>query len=197
MDRDEPKKVICKPLEKRCCDNCGIRPYCNMPADERVDPDYQNKRDDLEIFLKTCDTCLRRFDCFYRFKNDRNICDKWVGDKSMFTFFSKTDIPAISKEIADYCKNDMVSVPKAYNNITNPDHYTAGRKYEPRKVIEDWGLNFYTGNVVKYISRAGRKGGSMTNAIEDLKKAAQYLEWEIERLEKLSENKDNEQEVSK
>lgn len=66
-----------------------------------------------------------------------------------------------------------------YDNISNPDHYTAGRKYEPRKVIMDWDLNFYLGNVVKYISRAGRKG----DALLDLMKAKQYLEWEIERLE--------------
>ena len=68
---------------------------------------------------------------------------------------------------------------EVFDNISNPDHYTGGRKYEPRKVIADWGLNFYLGNTVKYISRAGRKG----DALEDLKKAAQYLEWEIERLE--------------
>ena len=42
----------------------------------------------------------------------------------------------------------------------------------------------YTGNAVKYISRAGRKG----SAVEDLRKAIQYLEWEIERLEEKEEN---------
>ena len=36
--------------------------------------------------------------------------------------------------------------------ISNPSHYTEGRKYEPRKVIEDWDLDFYLGNAVKYIS---------------------------------------------
>lgn len=66
-----------------------------------------------------------------------------------------------------------------FDPITGPVHYLDGRKYEPRKVIEDWDLNFYLGNVVKYVSRAGRKG----DAVEDLRKAKQYLEWEIERLE--------------
>ena len=65
-----------------------------------------------------------------------------------------------------------------YDKIKNPSHYCADREYEPRKVIEDWGLNFYLGNVVKYISRAGRKG----SALEDLEKAQQYLMWEIERV---------------
>ena len=62
--------------------------------------------------------------------------------------------------------------------ISNPDHYIKGRKYEPRKVIEDWELDFYLGNALKYIARAGRKD----NAIEDLEKAKQYLDFEIEKL---------------
>ena len=63
--------------------------------------------------------------------------------------------------------------------IARPAHYIDGRKYEPRKVIRDWDLNFNLGNAVKYISRAGRKGSAM----EDLRKAKQYLEFEIEELE--------------
>lgn len=66
------------------------------------------------------------------------------------------------------------------NPITRPAHYIDGREYEPRKVIEDWALGFHLGNALKYISRAGRKG----DAAEDLRKAVQYLEWEIERLER-------------
>lgn len=46
------------------------------------------------------------------------------------------------------------------------------------KSLSTGGLGFYLGNTVKYISRAGRKG----DAVEDLEKAKQYLEWEIERL---------------
>lgn len=63
--------------------------------------------------------------------------------------------------------------------ISSPDHYCKGRKYEPRKVIHDWGLNFNLGNAVKYISRAGRKN----DILEDLMKARQYLDFEIEELE--------------
>lgn len=64
--------------------------------------------------------------------------------------------------------------------IASP-HYTEGRIYEPRKVIHDWGLNFNLGNVVKYVSRAGRKEGE--DALIDLQKARQYLEFEIEEIE--------------
>jgi hypothetical protein len=66
-----------------------------------------------------------------------------------------------------------------FNKIFNPPHYTEDRKYEPIAVIEDWELNFHLGNVLKYISRAGRKG----EELEDLKKARWYLDRYIKTLE--------------
>jgi hypothetical protein len=66
-----------------------------------------------------------------------------------------------------------------FNKIFNPPHYTEDRKYEPIAIIEDWELNFHLGNVLKYISRAGRK----ENEIEDLKKARWYLDRYIKKLE--------------
>ena len=65
------------------------------------------------------------------------------------------------------------------NIISHPSHYTDGRKYEPKDVIRDWGLNFNLGSAVKYISRAGRKD----DIVVDLKKAKQFLEFEIDALE--------------
>lgn len=68
------------------------------------------------------------------------------------------------------------------NDVVNhPAHYTDG-KIEVIDFIEDKGLNFHRGNVVKYISRAGKKDPA--KEIEDLKKAVWYLNREIGRLEK-------------
>ena len=64
----------------------------------------------------------------------------------------------------------------------SPGHYKDGKKYETIEVIEDWGLNFNLGNVVKYIGRNGLKPGE--DQIEGLKKAAFYLNREICKLEK-------------
>lgn len=64
------------------------------------------------------------------------------------------------------------------NIISHPSHYCYS-KYEPKDVIRDWGLNFNLGSTVKYIARAGRKD----DIIQDLKKARQFLEFEIEYLE--------------
>ena len=63
--------------------------------------------------------------------------------------------------------------------ISHPPHYVDGRKYEPKDVIRDWNLNFNLGSAVKYISRAGRKD----DIIQDLKKAKQFIDFEIEALE--------------
>ena len=58
--------------------------------------------------------------------------------------------------------------------VNHPDHYGGEENtYEAIKVIEAWDLGFHLGNVVKYISRAGKK---TKNTSEDLKKAKWYLE---------------------
>ena len=52
--------------------------------------------------------------------------------------------------------------------ISHPDHYGGDTVYEAIKVNEAGDLGFHLGNVVKYISRAGKK---TKNTNEDLKKA--------------------------
>jgi len=64
--------------------------------------------------------------------------------------------------------------------VNHPTHYHPGT-YEAIKVINAWGLGFSLGNVIKYISRAGRKNSS--NELEDLKKAQWYLNSVIKDLE--------------
>jgi hypothetical protein len=64
--------------------------------------------------------------------------------------------------------------------VNHPAHYGgADNPYEAIKVIEAWDLDFSLGNAVKYIARAGKKAG--VSDIEDLTKAAWYLNREIER----------------
>ena len=60
--------------------------------------------------------------------------------------------------------------------VNHPSHYNSG-KIEAIDVIEDWGLNFSLGCVVKYICRADYKG----TTIQDLEKASWYLNREINR----------------
>lgn len=66
------------------------------------------------------------------------------------------------------------------NLVDHPAHYGgADNPYEAIKVIEAWGLDFCLGNVVKYISRAGKKSDKI---VEDLEKAQWYLQRRIQQL---------------
>lgn len=57
-----------------------------------------------------------------------------------------------------------------------PDYYN-DTKFSPFDVIDDWGLNFYLGNAVKYIKRAGKKANN--SRLQDLKKIREYIDHEI------------------
>ena len=71
--------------------------------------------------------------------------------------------------------------------VHNPSHYKSGG-IEAIDVIEAFELGFHLGNVVKYVLRAGRKG----DALEDLEKAAWYLDREIDKLETQAELEERE-----
>ena len=77
--------------------------------------------------------------------------------------------PASSKQEGESVKPDMVN---------HPPHYTVGG-VETIDFIEAKGLNYHLGQVIKYVSRAGKKG----DALQDLQKARWYLNREIARVE--------------
>jgi hypothetical protein len=58
-------------------------------------------------------------------------------------------------------------------------HYKQFGEIQPWNVIAAWGLGFFDGNVLRYISRWRHKGG-----VEDLKKARHYIDKLIELEEK-------------
>lgn len=59
-----------------------------------------------------------------------------------------------------------------HDPVHNPSHYQQGG-YETWDVIAAWNLDYFLGNVVKYVSRAGKKDPDKT--LEDLEKARAYL----------------------
>lgn len=68
--------------------------------------------------------------------------------------------------------------------VSHPSHYLASSGIEAIDAIEAWNLGkgFNRGNAIKYICRAGLKNPN--TEIEDLEKAAWYINREIERLKK-------------
>jgi len=62
--------------------------------------------------------------------------------------------------------------------VNHPPHYNQGN-IEVIDAIEDWGLDFNSGNVVKYVARHQHKA----EPLEDLKKARWYLDRIIKGIE--------------
>jgi len=76
---------------------------------------------------------------------------------------------------------DRVPDPKSDDPVNHPAHYTAHPSgVECIQITEHMGFNL--GNAVKYVWRAGEKG----DAVEDLLKAAWYIDREIKRLSRQS-----------
>ena len=84
------------------------------------------------------------------------------------------DVPTRAQEELEYIENNKTK----HEAINHPDYYK-GNGIEAIDVIEAWNLDFCLGNTVKYIARCGKKSNKV---IEDLKKAAWYLNREIERM---------------
>lgn len=91
----------------------------------------------------------------------------------------------------EYSKKVLDNMPKWTNIISpteqpsaiRPEHYGgADSTYEVFKVLEAWGLDkdFYLGNVIKYVARAGKKNSATYK--EDLQKALVYLQRRIDQI---------------
>lgn len=63
--------------------------------------------------------------------------------------------------------------------VKHPNHYAHPSGIEVIEITRY--ESFLRGNILKYILRAPYKN----DELEDLKKAMQYLQWEIERVEKI------------
>ena len=107
---------------------------------------------------------------------------------------SDTDSLGASHMVFSYCSFDHGECPHAGRKpetVAHPDHYT-WRGTECKEIIEAMteGLNgieaYYMGNIIKYLYRYPKKG----TLIQDLRKAAQYVEFLLEHFEKMEENDD-------
>lgn len=101
--------------------------------------------------------------------------DRWDNGQSSLT---DKELKAMTdNEFLDLIEHDK---PANTDAINHPAYYTDG-KIEVSDFIADKNLNFFRGNVVKYVARAGKKDSS--KEVEDLKKAQWYIGREIERVE--------------
>ena len=130
-----------------------------------------------------------------------NECDNWEKRKKMleengwhpsathdgfyFKYKNGENGYVDKKSFINMSDNDFLEFIEHYHlpktdAINHPAYYTDG-KIEVSDFIADKNLNFFRGNVVKYVTRAGKKDPS--KEVEDLKKAQWYINREIERVE--------------
>lgn len=81
-------------------------------------------------------------------------------------------------ETYDDAEQEQLEHVEKRETVNHPDYYKHGG-IEAIDAIEAWELGFNLGNVVKYIARAGHK---TADGLQDLKKAAWYLDREIKRI---------------
>ncbi len=92
--------------------------------------------------------------------------------------------PRIKELSAGAALKEATASVGVYETVNHPPHYGGDTTYEVVKVIDAWGLDkdAYLFSAIKYIARMGKKPG--IKPIEDLKKAAFYLNRRISLLEK-------------
>lgn len=73
--------------------------------------------------------------------------------------------------------DDMLHPPMASDRQEGGAHYLDGPRLQPWDIVAMYGLDFYEGNILKYLLR--RKG----NRLEDMKKLRHYADKQIELLE--------------
>ena len=81
-------------------------------------------------------------------------------------------------------KDPIFTLPKPLPDdpVNHPSHYTMYHGLEIIDLTEQ--MNFNKGNAVKYIARAGFKGGP-EKEVEDLEKARWYISRELERIKQI------------
>ena len=93
--------------------------------------------------------------------------------------YNKLGKPDIKGKLCDNYKDRIVDLSEG----PRPEYYGGkDNQYEVFKVLEAWELDkdFYLGNVIKYVARAGKKNKFKEK--EDLQKALVYLQRRIDSL---------------
>ena len=117
------------------------------------------------------DRCISTADVFFPIEyllnnfDEIESIDNTYGNLSYSfkTFVRKDNCKTVSKAYSDPVSG--------HDAVKNPSHY-CGTKYQVINFVEDWGLGYCLGNVVKYICRAGKKYvGDKQKELQDLKKA--------------------------
>lgn len=186
MDIEEKRKYIRDFCEDKNCSECPLEKLtrnftlkCDVLSDTTVNTLYRY------LVKDNVNTCVV---CGAEIPEGRQVCpDCEIGDGCDNCAFA---LKEPDEEPCNKCKNNILMDDPRYKTAPinwKPEGYIApdpikpeyynDTKITPFDVIDDWGLNFYLGNAVKYIKRAGKKAGN--SRLQDLKKIREYIDHEI------------------
>lgn len=167
---------LCLPhaLEEQRQRHAGEKPEPARQTEPQAEPE-DKKENEMGSKTAECKTCKRELNEGERvYKGDCKECrSKGVRPRAPR---KPKAIPLPERPAGD---KNMKKTAKQPDMVDHPPHYNQG-KIEVADFIEDQGLDFFAGNVVKYVIRAPHKN----NALEDLKKARWYLDRLITQREK-------------
>lgn len=148
-----------------------LLPYCNRVYLTWVDKEFEH-----------VDTYFPNLFNMPEWKSESSgDIKQYNGVRYQFCTFVREKESTMSSET-----NITIDLKNDFDDVTRPKHYTDG-KIEVIDYIEDKNLGFCLGNVVKYVSRAGKKHSAdksdKEKMIQDLKKAQWYLSRRIMEIE--------------
>lgn len=113
-----------------------------------------------------CEHFLKGTICKLGYLQDGN--EKCIGYKKMKPIHINDNMKARGHESTEYLKD---------NDVIKPSHYKAG-EFDVIAFCQKHNLSFDVGNVIKYVTRAGKKKDN--SELQDLNKAMEYLKRRIE-----------------
>jgi hypothetical protein len=146
--------------------------YVYVKEVDNVNHGVYFKITDTKTGLKNCDHEIQLTNLDVSKNTFSSYCDEV---DNIFTSKCK-NLNDLDKE--DYTNKEFLST---FDKENEKNYY--GEKnspYEAIKIINNLNLNFNRGNVLKYVLRAGKKYED--KEVEDLIKAKNYIDYEIERL---------------
>jgi hypothetical protein len=184
MTVEEKNKAIRDYCEKHSCDDCPLKSVSPCYGYE-LSVEMIDKRYEMVFGSTPVNTCVV---CGAEIPEGRQVCpDCEIGDGCDNCAFA---LKEPDEEPCNKCKNNILMDDPRYETAPlnwKPEGYIApdpikpeyynDTKITPFDVIDDWGLNFYLGNAVKYIKRAGKKADN--SRLQDLKKIREYIDHEI------------------
>jgi hypothetical protein len=141
------------------------------PAVREVERQYIKKSNAVYKAKKTS----KIIEAVQEMKSTLDALDK-IKDKPAKMFIQPDHMDDAHKLISERFETEYAKYKTTQPDLVNhPPHYKSGG-IETIDFIEAKDLNYRLGNVVKYVSRAGRKD---SDPVQDLEKAAWYLQREI------------------